>query len=232
MDRVVSGQKDLEVDIESGVSDVSQESTANLSNGRTEPVWSECSSFGGTEMVGDYLNHPLLGDKNSGERSGQSSDLPEKKCDNVKLKKSRKPPKPPRPPKGPSLSANDQKLMREIADLAMRKRARIERMKTLRRMKAAKSPSSCSSIFAMIVTVLFFVFLVFQGFSRSNATMSSEDGSPSPTVSASDRWISVQFYNEFAPRGKIDPSPSSTTFRFMGEGVSGADNGEDGRDSH
>ncbi|XP_010556685.1 PREDICTED: uncharacterized protein LOC104825933 isoform X2 [Tarenaya hassleriana] len=229
----VSEENDLVVDIESGVAEISQESTANLSNVRTEPipnhVWNGRLSFGGAEKTDDDLNYPLLGDKNPGQRSCQNSDLSGKKCENVKFKKSRKPPKPPRPPKGPLLSGNDQKLMKEIAELAMRKRARIERMKMLRRTKAAKSPPSpCSSVFAMIVTVLFFVFLFFQGFSRSNVTMGS-DRSPAPTVSANERLISVQFYNEFAPREKTDPSPS-TSFSFMGKGVSGSDNEENGRD--
>ncbi|KAL0433913.1 UNVERIFIED_CONTAM: hypothetical protein Slati_2725600 [Sesamum latifolium] len=41
----------------------------------------------------------------------------------------KKPPKPPRPPRGLSLDAADQKLIKEISELARIKRARIERMK-------------------------------------------------------------------------------------------------------
>lgn len=161
---MVSGEHDLKVDIEAGRSDVMQESTSDIvsANG----AWSERVDFGVSEKLVDDLNYPLMGNENPAETSSQSLDLSEKKCDNVKIKKSRKASKPPRPPKGPSLSANDHKVMREIAELAMRKRARIERMKnSLKRIKAAKSSSSsqCISIFSMIVTVLFFVFLVFQG---------------------------------------------------------------------
>jgi hypothetical protein len=39
--------------------------------------------------------------------------------------------------------------------------------------------------------------------------------------------VSVQFYNEFAPRERIDPSPT-TSFRY--KRVSGADNEENTRE--
>ncbi|XWS46524.1 hypothetical protein CRYUN_Cryun14cG0074800 [Craigia yunnanensis] len=58
--------------------------------------------------------------------SGSSSfgAVDEDKC---KKTNSRKPPKPPRRPKGPLLDAADQKLVSEIAELAMRKHARMKR---------------------------------------------------------------------------------------------------------
>lgn len=167
MDQIVSGEEeDLDVDIEDGRFSETQEITTNLvsaegdSENGLNHVWSGRLSFDGSEKSADDL---VMGDGKRRERSSQSLDLSDMKFDNVKFKKTRKPSKPPRPPKGPLLSANDQKLMREITELAMRKRARIERMKTLRRLKATKSSSPCSSIFAMIVTVIFFVFLIFQG---------------------------------------------------------------------
>lgn len=172
MDQIVSGEEDLDVDIEEGGSrfnETQEEITTNLVSleEKSDNLWSGRLSYDGSEKMidddDDDLINPLIGDEKRRERSSQSLDLSDRKFDNVKFKKTRKPSKPPRPPKGPSLSANDQKLMREIAELAMRKRARIERMKTLRRMKAAKSSSPCSSVFAMIVTVIFFVFLIFQG---------------------------------------------------------------------
>uniref|UniRef100_A0A1J3JIY8 Transmembrane protein n=1 Tax=Noccaea caerulescens TaxID=107243 RepID=A0A1J3JIY8_NOCCA len=221
MDQIVSG------DIEGGrFNETQEEITTNLLSSEEKPedvlnqVWSGRLSFDGSEKTDD---EPLMGDNGKRrERSSQSLDLSDVKFDNAKVKKTRKPSsKPPRPPKGPALTANDQKLMREIAELAMRKRARIERMKTLRRMKAAKSSSPCSSVLAMIVTVIFFVFLIFHGLFTS-ASLNS-DNSPAPTVSSNSRMVSVQFYNEFAPRERIDASPS-TSFRY--KRVSGADNEE------
>ncbi|VVB06956.1 unnamed protein product [Arabis nemorensis] len=228
MDQIVSGEEDLDVDIEEGGSrfnETQEEITTNLVSieGRLDSVWSGRLSYDGSEKTtdDDDLINPLIGDEKRRERSSQSLDLSDRKFDSVKFKKTRKPSKPPRPPKGPSLSANDQKLMREITELAMRKRARIERMKTLRRMKEAKSSSPCSSVFAMIVTVIFFVFLIFQGFFTSNASLNS-DNSPAPS-----RMVSVQLYNEFAPRERVDPSPT-TSFRY--KRVSGADNEENTRE--
>jgi hypothetical protein len=234
MDQIVSGEEEdlLDVDIEDGRFNEAQEDiTTNLLSSEEKPedvlnqVWSGRLSFDGSEKTDD---EQLLGDNGKWrERSSQSLDLSDMKFDNVKVKKTRKPSsKPPRPPKGPALTANDQKLMREIAELAMRKRARIERMKTLRRMKAAKSSSPCSTVLAMIVTVIFFVFLIFQGLFRSNASLNS-DNSPAPIVSSNNRMVSVQFYNEFAPRERIDASPS-TSFRY--KRVSGADNEENTRE--
>jgi len=164
MDQMLSGEQDLEVDIEAGRSDVTQESTSDTVSGNG--VWSERANFGVSEKIADDLSYPLIRDENRVETSSQSLDLSEKKCGNGKFKKSRKASKPPRPPKGPSLSENDRKIMRDIQELAMRKRARIERMKkSLKRLKAAKtSPSSpCITIFSMIITAIFFAFLVFQG---------------------------------------------------------------------
>lgn len=165
MDQLVSGEQDLELDIEAGLPHATQEPTSDTTvSGNSEPV-----NFGVSEKTedDDDLNYPLMGT----ETSSQSLDLSGGKSnDIVKVKKSRKASKPPRPPKGPSFTANDHKVMKEIAELAMRKRARIERMKnSLRRIKAAKSssssssPYSCFSIFSVVVTLLFFSFLLFQG---------------------------------------------------------------------
>ncbi|CAL9213420.1 unnamed protein product [Arabidopsis halleri] len=228
MDQMFSGEHDLEVDIEAGRSDVTQESTSDTVSGNG--VWSERVNFGLSEKIADDLIYPLIGDENRVETSSQSLGLAEIKCDNGKFKKSRKASKPPRPPKGPSLSENDRKIMRDIQELAMRKRARIERMKkSLKRMKATKSsPSSpCISIFSMIITALFFAFLVFQGFSASSSSLSS-DKSPAPTVSPNNQLISVHLYNDFAPVEQTDPSPT-TSFRYTRKRISGAEE-EDSRD--
>lgn len=232
MDQIVSGEEEEElgVDIEEGVGfNETQDITTTNQEDVLDQVWSGRLSYDHRsenltdDDADDGLINPLMGGdgKQRRERSSQSLDLSDRKFDSVKVKKTRKPSsKPPRPPKGPLLTANDQKLMREIAELAMRKRARIERM---RRMKAAKSSSPCSSILAMIVTVIFFVFLIFQGFFTSNASLSSSN-SPAPD---NNRMVSVQFFNEFAPRERIDPSP---TTRFRYKRVSGADNEENTRE--
>ncbi|XP_018489580.1 uncharacterized protein LOC108860177 isoform X1 [Raphanus sativus] len=220
MDRLVSGEQDFEVDIEAGLAHVTQESTSdNVS-----------------EKIDDDVNYPLLGnEENPTETNSQSLDGSERKRDVVKFKKPRKASKPPRHPKRPSLTANDHKVMREIAELAMRKRARIERMKSsLRRIKAAKSASSTSSfssisIFSMIVTVLFLGILVFQGFFTDNSNLSSEK-SPAPVVSPNNKMVSVQSYNDFAPIKLTDPSPTTSySFRYTRKRISGAEE-EESRD--
>ncbi|KAF3611682.1 hypothetical protein DY000_02044235 [Brassica cretica] len=166
MDQLIPGEQD----IEAGLAHVTQQSSSDTV---------EVLNFGASEKIdddADDLNYPLIGNENPTETTSS------KRNDIVKVKKSRKASKPPRPPKGPSFTANDHKVMKEIAELAMRKRARIEMMKnSLRRIKAAKSssssPYSCISIFSVVVTALFFGFLLFQG----NMTMSS-DNSPAPTA--------------------------------------------------
>jgi hypothetical protein len=60
------------------------------------------------------------------------------------------------------LDAADQKLIKEISELAMLKRARIERMKALKKVKATKA-SSNSNLFAMVFTILFCLVILFQG---------------------------------------------------------------------
>lgn len=100
------------------------------------------------------------------EESQKNGNIAKKKYVNEKHKKanSRKPPRPPRPPKGPFLDAADQKFVREISELAMRRRAKIERIKELKKKKAVKGSSTGnSSISAMIITLLFFIVIVFQG---------------------------------------------------------------------
>ncbi|KAH9626862.1 hypothetical protein KSS87_002262 [Heliosperma pusillum] len=79
-----------------------------------------------------------------------------------KKQKMKKPSKPPRPPKGPLLNASDLKLVKELSEIAARKRARIERMKALRKMKQTKRPTYSSSLTALIITLLFFIVIIFQ----------------------------------------------------------------------
>ncbi|CAA2983355.1 Hypothetical predicted protein [Olea europaea subsp. europaea] len=74
-----------------------------------------------------------------------------------KSNSAKKLPKPSRPPRGLSLDAAEQKLIKEIAELAMIKRARIKLMKTLKNMKTAKHSSMSSlsgNLIAMTLTLL------------------------------------------------------------------------------
>lgn len=111
-----------------------------------------------------------------------------KKMGKEKRKKSssaKKPPKPPRPPRGFSLDAADQKLIKELAELAIIKRARIERMKALKHKKTLRASSSSSSssssmngsLFAMLFTVIFFLMILLQGISCRSPGVTSQ-GSP------------------------------------------------------
>jgi hypothetical protein len=105
----------------------------------------------------------LMVNKSSDSEGGE--DTGDRVVDIEKLKKNaRKPPKPPRPPKGALiLDAADRKLVRELAELAMRKRARVERIKALKKMKAAKALSLNSGLSAMVITLIFFLVITFQG---------------------------------------------------------------------
>lgn len=149
-----------------------------------------------TSSVGEVSNENLvvLVDRKSRESSQENVPVLDNKY--VKDKRpstnSRKPPKPPRPPKGPALDAADQKFVKDIVEVAMRKRTRIERIKALRKNKAANASasSSSSSLTAMIITLLFFVIIVFQGI-RSNSRVGFQD-SPEPALATNEELMSVQ----------------------------------------
>lgn len=174
MDRFVSRERELEVDLESGgtTSDEDRMSDPISANGQAKALLMEArtvpvrfqglvnsSSFGdGAEDV------ELLIDKNSeGKEGQQKASVDRKDAEEKHIKKNlRKPPKPPRPPRVLSLDASDQKLIKEITELAMRKRARIERLKALKKMRAAKASSSSSSLSAMFITIIFFLIIIYQ----------------------------------------------------------------------
>ncbi|KAL4560173.1 hypothetical protein LXL04_032322 [Taraxacum kok-saghyz] len=109
------------------------------------------------------MDGKLAGGKAAGDFTGKEK---RKKSSSAK-----KPPKPPRPHSGFSLDAADQKLIKELTELAMIKRARIERMKAIMQKKASKASSSStnSSLFAMLFTIIFFLVLLFQGMSCQNS---------------------------------------------------------------
>ncbi|KAK8622511.1 hypothetical protein V6N13_117421 [Hibiscus sabdariffa] len=147
MDEMASRFKDLELGLENGVAEGSDNRVS---------------------LSGDASNSGRVYAENSTNVEGQESkDARENKSGKEKRKSfgNKKHPKPPRPPRAPSLDAADQKLIREIAEFARLKRARIERMKALKKLKATKPPSSSSScnMFATVFTVIFCLVILFQG---------------------------------------------------------------------
>lgn len=108
-----------------------------------------------------------IDNKNTGQ-SGEHVPLLEKKQVKEKSKtmSCKKASKPPRPPKGPSLCTTDLMLLREMSELAMKKRARIEHIKALKKRRALRSSSSSSSnssMPTMVITLLFCLVILFQG---------------------------------------------------------------------
>ncbi|KAG6581310.1 hypothetical protein SDJN03_21312, partial [Cucurbita argyrosperma subsp. sororia] len=134
------------------------------------------SSSDSTKLVklGVDENVQLLLGSSEGEKRREFAALVEKKK-NVKEKiKKGKVHKPPRPPRGPSLDAADRIFVKEIAELAVKKRATVERIKALKKMKAEKTSSSNSSLPALFITLLFFVIIIFQGMSAIGSVRVSE----------------------------------------------------------
>ncbi|KAL5985247.1 hypothetical protein ACLOJK_036485 [Asimina triloba] len=133
-----------------------------------------------------------LAEKNVGT---QTKEKPTKKS-------SKKPPKPPRPPTALLLDAADQKLVREISEVAVLKKARAERMKALKKMKDAKATTSSSiTICAMAVTVIFCLVIILHGvFSRSDSHAQFQ-GSPEYALAAGEGFISVQYNSNLPARG-------------------------------
>ncbi|CAI9267704.1 unnamed protein product [Lactuca saligna] len=132
------------------------------------------------------MDGKLAGGKAAGDFTGKEK---RKKSTSAK-----KPPKPPRQHSSFSLDSADQKLIKELTELAMIKRARIERMKALMQKKASKASSSSNpSLFAMLFTIIFFLVLLLQGMScqKSHGTFK---GSPQMSQSL----ISI--------KGQLNPS--------------------------
>ncbi|EEF47231.1 uncharacterized protein LOC8267307 [Ricinus communis] len=236
MDHLVSRERELEIDIESGGTTSEEDglhdliSTNKQSEKLLNSVWSGRLGFDGlvnSSKFGDIANEnvELLLGKNIEGKEGQQQNMGfgNKKVveDKHKKKNSRKAPKPPRPPKGPSLDAADQKLVQEITELAMRKRARMERIKALKKMRAAKSSSWNSSVYAMIITFLFCLVLIFQGICAKSSRSMFLQGSPEPAVAASEDLISIQFYKNpaFGIDGPGSGSPSLSEGQVSGSGL-------------
>ncbi|XWS08472.1 hypothetical protein CRYUN_Cryun40dG0005100 [Craigia yunnanensis] len=226
MDWMAPRDKDLELDLENGVTVIEEEDysrspvsglkkKAQLLLAKVKGSFAErsddrvCLSGDASNSGGVYMENVQA--VTSMNIEGQDSkDAKENKLVEEKRKSlsNKKPPKPPRPPRAPSLDAADQKLIRELAELARLKRARIERMKALKKMKAAKETSSNSNLFAMVFTVIFCLVLIFQGM-PSKGTSTSFQGSPVPAGAVEGGLISVQFFGN--PSASLPDRPDSVS---------------------
>uniref|UniRef100_A0A6N2LSW6 Transmembrane protein n=1 Tax=Salix viminalis TaxID=40686 RepID=A0A6N2LSW6_SALVM len=222
--------RDLEVDLESGVKNSVEDSCKDAGSGvktQTKSMLAKVSGAFADGAADDEERVNLCGYvSDSGGGSVDHANLEdeifvdqaEKKMVKEKHKKTSNK-KPPRPPRGPSLDAADQKLIQEISELAMLKRARIERMKALKKLKATTKPSSNSNLFAMVFTVLFCLVILFQGMS-SRATSASSVGSPVSSETAEDGLISVQYFRN--PSASESNGPGSGYPYFI-ETIAGSD---------
>ncbi|XP_021836871.1 uncharacterized protein [Spinacia oleracea] len=141
---------------------------------------------------------------------------------------SKKASKPPRPPNGPLLTASDLKLVKELSELAARKRARVERIKAFRKMKDAKRSSSGSSVTAMVITVVFFLIIVFQGIYSGSSFTKKFQGSPAPAT-AKEGLISIQLFNN-APTYEMN-QPISLSPNSLEVASSSSPREQEGRDA-
>ncbi|XP_061350416.1 uncharacterized protein LOC133295594 [Gastrolobium bilobum] len=234
MDRRSARDKDVEVDLESGLPLIGDDSKkvstpttakqgkalfAKLSGGLVGgPVKGEvgpslCSNESNlSEVSVDVMkvtNNPITGQ----DLVSNAVQTPVK--EKRKKARNKKAPKPPRPPQALQLDAADHKLIREISEFAMLKRARIERMKALKKMRMAKSSSSSSSssIWAMVFTVVFCIVIIFQGMSSGKSSVSSFQGSPLSAGGAEGDLISVQY--QLTPSASDSNAPGSESHHFV-----------------
>ncbi|KAG6539045.1 hypothetical protein ZIOFF_004198 [Zingiber officinale] len=112
-------------------------------------------------------------------------------AEKVKKKRCKKPPKPPRPPTSSPFDDTDQKLIREISELAMMKRARIERMKKIHEL-------------AFYAGAL----------SRSNSNI-NHHGSPESSVQVRGGFISLQFNKGASVNGLNAPHLASPPYASL-----------------
>ncbi|CAL0309236.1 unnamed protein product [Lupinus luteus] len=193
MDQRSAMDKDIEVDIESGmplIGDDSNKVSTPSTPREGKTLLSKISdafvggSINGEDMPSLFSNESDLKEvcvdvvqELNNSKMGQD---PVRHAEKFPVKEKRKKAsnkkaaKPPRPPQAPTLDAADYKLIREISELAMLKRARVERMKALKKMKASKpSSSSSSSTWAMIFTVVFVFVIIIQGLSSAKTSPES-----------------------------------------------------------
>ncbi|KEH43193.1 uncharacterized protein [Medicago truncatula] len=227
-------EKEVEFDIESG-ENTSEEDTSNDerdSNSKNGFPWSwngvmnldgsekgkngieaSCSSSSNfCDVVGvDECNLELLVDKGLEHVNGNHGKQ------KIKFTNPRKPQKPPLPPRGPSLDAGDHKFVKELAELALRKRARIKKMNAVKKMKASKLPSSSTytNLSAMVITIFFFLVIIFHGIKSASSASVGLTASPESAVASDEGLISVQYPTNFNTSNGDEPG---SRFPSMQEG--------------
>ena len=229
MGRAIQREKDIEFDIESG-ENTSEEDTSNderdskrgfrwswngvlnLDGPEKGKIGNEsCSSFSNSGV--DKYNLELLVDKGLENVNGNVNHGKQKN----KFTNPIKSPKPPLPPRGPSLDAGDHKFVKELAELALRKRARIKKMNAVKNMKASKSSSSSTytNLSAMIISVFFFLIIILHGIKSASSAAVGLTSSPDTAVAADEGLISVQYPVNF---NKTDGDELGSHFPSLQEG--------------
>ncbi|KAG5231652.1 transmembrane protein [Salix suchowensis] len=215
----VSRGRELEVDLESGGTTNQEDKVRDpiSANGQTKTILKRaCTGPMGFHRLANSPNFSelaaedveLLIDNNSeGEEGQQNITFVDRKD------------VPPRPPKGLSLDAADQKLMKEITELAMRKRARIERLKAIKKMRAAKTSSWSSSLSAMVITIVFCLIIYIKplpvGISSRYSGSLALKGSPESAVGSSEALIGVQFYKNNVAYESDESGSRSSEYVFL-----------------
>ncbi|KAJ6680047.1 PROTEIN putative-RELATED [Salix purpurea] len=201
----VSRGRELEVDLESGGTTNQEDKVSDpiSANGQTKTILKRaCTGPMGFHRLANSSNFSelaaedveLLIDNNSEGEEGQQ---------NITF-----------------VDRKDVKLMKEITELAMRKRARIERLKAIKKMRAAKTSSWSSSLSAMVITIVFCLIILYQGISSRYSGSLALKGSPESAVGSSEALIGVQFYkNNVAYESDESGSRSSD---LAGRQVSGS----------
>ncbi|KAJ8498291.1 hypothetical protein OPV22_008843 [Ensete ventricosum] len=230
MDKNSSREKELVIDLEGGETAVIREQegskdtwcSAGQDNGMLSRVWSSFISIEGPikgERVGNsasssvelhLIDREALGDRSVGLEAKMG--LLEKKVglEITKKKGCKKPPKPPRPPNSLPSDAANQKLMKEISEIAMMKRARIERMK--KKVKDANSARINGNLWALIVTILFVLVIIWQGVLPRGSSSGISNGHAESSVETRGGLISIHFYKNASgntPQASTSMSPNS-----------------------
>ncbi|XP_058769146.1 uncharacterized protein LOC131643012 isoform X2 [Vicia villosa] len=219
MGRTIHKEKDVEFDIESGENTSEEETSNDERDSRNGFPWSwngvlnldgsekgkngieSCSNSSNSgDFVGveDY-NLELLVDKGLEHVHGNHGHHGKHGKQKSMFGNPRKPQKPPLPPKGPSLDAGDHRFVKELAELALRKRARVKKMNAVKRMKAGKPPSTSSytNLSAMVITIVFFLVIILHGIRSASSAAVGLTASPETTVVADESLISIQYPANF-----------------------------------
>ncbi|KAL5069001.1 hypothetical protein RYX36_019888 [Vicia faba] len=219
MGRTIQRDKDVDFDIESGENTSEEDTSNDERDSRNGFPWSwngvlnldgsekgkngiescsNSSNSGGFGGVEDY-NLELLVDRGIEHDHGKHGKQKSKSGN------PRKPQKPPLPPKGPSLHAGDHRFVKELAELALRKRARVKKMNAVKKMRAGKPPSTSSytNLSAMVITIVFFLVIILHaktllaGIRSASSAAVGLTASPDTTVVAGESLISIQYPANF-----------------------------------